>query len=299
MKKVTITVLAGLILTVNAVAQQYYLVNETEATLYITQGGEYRQVPADGVLPIYADRVIDGFAFSRGSFALPTFAFQPIEITARSERSKSDRRYLSVTDNHLSGTATVNPAELSDVLGGPRIDNQYLDWVSQDPLIARGRTRAPLGVFADFGSGREESNLNESLLWGRAGTDLQWIKSVAVGSDTLVAGTVYTQITDGTTMFLYVYEDDASIPTFTIEMPIGSSPSLVLLWSPGSPDAEPIGNVVSTGFFFEAQLWRGDIVARIAEPGSTRVEIASAGTAGGVWEEFVLAGTEFLVLFPE
>ncbi len=299
MKKITLCLSVLMLASVGAFAQEYYLVNETESTLYVTQGNEYRQVPASGVLPIVADRVIDGFSFSRGIFALPTFSFQPIEITGRSQRSKEDRRYLFVSDEQIPGDQTVNPADLSDVLGGARIDNQYLDWVALDPLIARGRTRAPLGVFADFGSGRESTTLEESLLWGRAGTDLQWIKSVGLASDVLFAGNVYTQIAPGTRIFVYVYEGEADFPAFTLEFPIGNSPSLVLLWIPGSADAIPAGNVVSSGFLFEAQVWREALGEVLADPASARVEIASAGTAGGVWEEFVLAETEFLVLFPE
>lgn len=302
--RLTLLLVAGLVF-----AQEYFLVNETESTLYVTQGNastvreallsneSLRQVPSDGLLPIGTDARLVGFAFSRETFALPTVRLEPIEITARAERSESGRRYLTIRDDLLDRRDTINPAELAETLGGPRIDNQYLDWVTQEPRIARGRTRAPLGVFADLGGGRESTPLQNSLLWGRAGTDLQWIKSVTRNNEIFLAGSAYTQVARGTTLFLYFYEDGNDLPTGTLELPIGNQ-GLALLWSPERAFAEPAGNVLSDGFLFEAQIWPDSLADLIGDGADVRVEVATAGQAGGVWEEFVLAQSDFEVLFP-
>jgi len=295
-------------------AQPVYLLNETDATLYLLHtpdgggaeqlelvpDGSYRQVPPGGVLPIPETGSLAGFAYARGSFQLPTFFVRQARRDAISSVAASGRRYVSISADELRTDRIVSPSDFASLLALPRVDNQYLDWIARDPRIARGRSRAPLGVFADFGTGREATELDESLLWGRGGTDLQWVKSESTGQDYFLGVTAYSEFSNSTSLFLYIYSGDETLPRATLELPARGRAGLVLLWEPAAPQPRVAGNVVNNDFFMEAQIWR-DILAGVVNVAldGVSVELATASSAAGIWEEFVLARDDFVVLFDE
>jgi hypothetical protein len=294
-------------------AEEYYLVNESDATVYILEApadlsdyelspqARYRQLPPRGVLPYDPGRPVAGFAYSRGTFQLPTIAIEAPELERRLRVTESDRRYASITPEDLTTDRVVSPSAFADLLSYPRIDDQYLDWVGREARIARGRGRAPLGVYADFGEGREMIDLATSLLWQRGGTDLQWLKTHATEDDYFLGASVYTAFAPGTTVFLYLYETGSDIPAATIELQAGSGGTrMVLLWTPARPQPTVVGTMVASQFFLEAQIWRSAFAATIGVPvGELTVETATASSAAGIWEEFVLARDEFTVVFGE
>lgn len=322
--------LAGFLaaLTFQAGAEEYYILNQTNAILYVAEAaaldGEslatvefdpdaaYRQVPPGGVLPCDPERAIAGFAFSRGSFQLPTF-FLPAPGESDSERAAgADRRYIPVRSDMLTNARLVSSSAMTTLLSLPRLDHQYLEWVGREARVARGKSRAPLGVFADFGDGREPIDLDDSLLWQRGGTDLQWLKSETTGSDFFLSASVYTAFAPGTALFVYLYEDSGSVPVATMEFPTAANglsevsqgemgrSGFVLLWLPGQPEPRVVGNIVATDFFLEAQIWRASFEGALqSDPGSLSVEVSTASSAAGIWEEFVLVRDTFAVLFGE
>lgn len=297
-------------------AQQHYLLNESEATLYVAVGvdlgtegpgetgldpqGEFRQLPVGGVLPYTRGEPVVGFAYSRGTFQLPTFAVSADEAARRITTAETGRRYVAVTADDLSSERIVSPSAFAELLGRPRIDDRYLDWVGRDPEVARGRGRAPLGVYADLGDGRETIRLGDSLLWQRGGTDLEWIKTHATTHAFFLAASVYTEFARGTRIFLYIYGEDGDVPLATLELSGDEERGLVLLWTPTQPEPAVVGNLVASEFFLEAQIWRQALQRAL---GSDRehlvVETATASSAAGIWEEFVLARDPFSVLFGE
>lgn len=282
-----------------APAAERYLVNATGAVLYVAveqpsrhapdgpdldPGGRYRQVPPGGALPIRTEFPIAGFAFSRGSFDLPTFTFTAEEATGRTT--------LTVTPDRLSLERVLSASTFAAVLSGPRVDNEYLEWVRRPKLMARARGRAPMAVFADFGSGREPIDRDDSLLWSRAGTDLQWIAVDAGEMDVFVAASTYSEFGRGTTMFVYLYGEERHFAEATLEIPVGSGNGFVLLWLPIKPEPIVVGNFVGSGFLMEAQVWTDVLSEWLATPlDLLDIEFATASSAAGVWEEFVLART--------
>jgi hypothetical protein len=72
------------------------------------------------------------------------------------------------------------------------------------------------------------------------------------------------------------------------------------MWLPGRPEPTVVGNLVANEFLFEAQIWRDALAAAVGEEASDlEVEIATASSAAGIWEEFVLARDDFALLFGE
>ncbi|MFW5743742.1 MAG: hypothetical protein ACOCW3_00750 [Spirochaetota bacterium] len=316
MKRLSALLFLLVVCAVAVSAQQHYLANESGTTLYVAvdveEGigplaeltldprGEYMQLPVDAVLPYSPGEPVAGFAFTRDSFQLPTFAVSADEATRRTSSAASGRRYVAVTEDDLTSERVVSASAFAELLGEPRIDNQYLDWVGRDAHVARGRGRAPLGVYADLGDGREPIALDDSLLWQRGGTDLGWIKTHATPYAHFLAASVYTEFARGTTLFLYVYREEGEVPVATLELPGDEDRGLVLLWTPTQPEPVVAGNLVASEFFLEAQIWRSTLEAEAgAEPESLVVETATASSAAGVWEEFVLGRDPFSVLFGE
>ena len=316
MKRLPVLLFILVVCAVSVSAQRHYLVNESGTTLYVAVDaeeaagrlaevtldprGEYRQLPVDAVLAYTPGEPVVGFAFTRGSFQLPTFAVSAEEAMRRTTSAASGRRYVAVTEADLSNERIVSPSAFAELLGEPRIDNQYLDWVGRDAVVARGRGRAPLGVYADLGDGREPIRLDESLLWQRGGTDLEWIKTHTTPYAYFLAVSVYTAFARGTTLFLYVYREEGEVPVATLELPGDDGRGLVLLWTPTQPEPVVAGNLVASEFFLEAQIWRSALEAELgAGHEGLVVETATASSAAGIWEEFVLARDPFSVLFGE
>jgi len=314
MKRTLLALVLFATLVSAASAQEAYLRNDTAATLYVlaspasddpsaarlAPGAAYRQVPVGGVLPVRPTGAIAGFAFTRGEFQFPTFHVSRAERVSGARASGSGRQYLTVSEESLTTERVVLSAEFTELLSGPRIDNQYLDWVARDARVARGPSRAPLGVYADFGDGREATGLDESLLWGRGGTDLQWIKTDAGPADLFFAATVYTEFASSTAIFVYVYARGETIPRATLEFAPDGPEGFVLLWTPGSREPAVAGNLVSNDFFLEAQIWRSALEEAVgSDYSSLVVEISTASSAAGIWEEFVLARDDFQAVFAE
>lgn len=315
MRRTTLLTVIALLVAMGspaALAQDAYILNETGATLYLLsnpgEGGPatlspetaYLQVPANGILPLPQDQDLVGFAFTRGSFQLPTLRVSAMETAARLVPGADGRRYLPLDVTDLDTDRIVSPSAFSELLSLPRVDNQYFEWVAREPRVARGRRRAPLGVYADFGDGREQIALGDSLLWERGGTDIEWIKGDTIAGALYIAASAYTPIARGTAFFLYLYPESATRPSGTLELPVGADANFVLLWLPGRPEPAVVGNLTSTEFFFEAQIWLDRLESRMGEATSDlTVEISSASSAAGIWEEFVLARDPFSVLFGE
>lgn len=300
------------VVAVAAGSQEIYLVNESGATIYLVDGdvdlaafdldptASYRQIPSGGVLPYEPGTSIAGFGYSRGSFQLPTLAVSEADLAARARLAQSDRTYLPIEPADLTTERIVSPSAFADLLSMPRVDDQYLDWVGREAAVARGRSRAPLGVYADFGDGREPVELDDSLLWQRGGTDLQWLKTTVTRRDYYLGVSVYTAFARGTTVFLYIYDPDDDIPVATIELPAWQKQGFVLLWTPTQPQPRVVGNLVASEFFLEAQIWRGRIDEIVGtQTADLVVEISTASSAAGLWEEFVLARDDFGLLFAQ
>ncbi|TVQ27084.1 MAG: hypothetical protein EA382_04360 [Spirochaetaceae bacterium] len=295
----------ALIIAPDLIAVDRYLVNRTAGTLYvldaaaaeITPDARYRQVPVDGLLPVVADAALRGFSFERGSFSLSTFHLTADRVRALTSR-EAGRAYIPIEPRHLSPDPALLPSSFANVLALPRIDNQYLDWVGRDAQIARGRGRPPIGTFADFGDGREPLTVDQTLLWGRGGTDLQWVKGVATDTDFYLAISAYSSIGSRTSLFLYLYERDGALPIATLELPATHSPGFVFLWVPTLPEPIVAGNLAVSEFFLEAQIWRDVLgTATNGRLVDAVVEVATANSSAGIWEEFVLARIAMESLF--
>jgi hypothetical protein len=258
-----------------------YVENRTAWTLYVQHGeGTYRQVPAGGILPAPEGGEVRGFAYERGALSFPAF----------SVRAGSQDEFIEVDQSDFRGAEQVEASAVQAIISGPRIDNQFLDWIAVPPLVARGRGRAPLGSFIDEGGSRSVLALPESLLWERAGTDLEWIKTRVIGQDALLATSSYSARARSSTLFLYLYENTDTFPRATLEINVGTRESLVLMWVPVLPEPIVVGNSAATEYFTEAQLWL-DVIGNSlgALPADGYLEISTASSAAGVWEEFVLA----------
>ncbi|MEE8440766.1 MAG: hypothetical protein V3S41_03525, partial [Spirochaetia bacterium] len=164
-------------LPLSVFGQTSYVQNGTEFTLYLRpiSGDAYRQAPPEGLLPIEGNEDLEGFVYDGETFRLSTFQVEA-ELF-------SDREFVRITAADFSDVDTLSPLDVAQAISGPRLDNRYLDWLSVTPLFARGRGRQPLGSFVDTGAGRESISPSDSLLWERAGTDLEWMKTARVGDD--------------------------------------------------------------------------------------------------------------------
>ncbi len=320
MSRLLLTVTLICSLPVIAFGQTSYVQNGTGFTLYLrmVSGEEYRQAPPGGLLPVGGHEDLEGFAYDRGSFQLST-----IEIGAE---LFADQEFVRVTDADLSDVHTLTPSDVAEAISGPRLDSRYLDWLSVAPLFARGRGREPLGSFVDTGVGRQSISAGDSLLWERAGTDLEWVKTARVGDDLYFAASTYSAFARSSSLNLFVY-GSSKFPVVTIDVDAAHHTGLILLWTPLVPEPVVVGNSVAGDFYVEGQIWL-DIVGRelsrdatigevlagnllagevLAEGesdedglvASVMVEIATASSAAGVWEEFVLARVPLSLLLGQ
>jgi hypothetical protein len=287
-----------------------YIQNDTGFTLYLktVSASEYRQVPPGGLLPSGVDEDLEGFLYERSTFQMPTVEIPATVLT--------EGGFLRVTRDYLSNARTVNPSDVAAIISGPTLDNRYLDWLSIPALFARGRGRQPLGSFLDVGSGRQSVPTGDSLLWERAGTDLEWMKTSRRGEDLYIAASTYSVFARTSSLNLYIY-GSGDLPIASIDIDAASDSALILMWMPLAPEPVVVGNSVASDFFVEAQIWldvlasafpdgtdvgevlAGNLLAQETLAGETRtgsdplaglsVEIATATSAAGTWEEFVLA----------
>ena len=272
-----------LLLATGAWGEVSYVTNDTGYTIYVrSDGATYRQSPAGGLLPVHGVDILEGFAYVRGSFQVPTFRL--------SLGDAGEGEIASLTEDDLTSGESADPTVIADIIAGPRLDNQYLEWIGLEPVVARARGRMPLGSYTDSGSGRASLPLGESLLWERAGTDLEWLKTSPKGLDLFIAASAYSASARSTTIFLFVYEPGTRLPLASIEIPFGISPSLVLVWTPVLPEPIVAGNAVASEFFVEAQIWMDMVQNQLGKvPEDAVIEVATASSATGIWEEFVLA----------
>jgi hypothetical protein len=289
---------------VSVASQETYLVNKTGALLYLAPAGDgdtplsYRQVPVDGVLPYEPGTDITGFAFIRGSFQLPTLNLAAATLRSLVQTSESGRSYINLENEVLDEDRPLTPDSVAAAISGVRIDNQYLDWIAIDASIARNRDSAPLGVYADFGSGRESISISDALLWQRGGTDIEWVKSDTAEDDLFLAIGSYSTFASDTSVFLYLYQATRSVPSATLEFPAGARRGLVFLWIPGERSPVVAGNLTVSGFFMEVQLWRSALEeVGLTDTSTVTAEVATGSSAAGVWEEYVLARHSFEELF--
>ena len=293
-----------LVATTAVLGQESYLVNDTGALLYLDVGGadtpDYRQVPIGGVLPYEDSTGVNGFAYIRGSFQLPSLELSPSDIAAMMVESDSGSRFATIENGMLDSETTVTPDSVAPAISGVRIDNHYLDWVGLDVRFARNRGAAPLGAYADFGSGREAISLSDALLWQRAGIDLEWIKAMPGSSDLYIALSAYSAFGSDTSVFIYVYSAKRAVPLATIELPAGATRGFAFMWIPGETAPIVAGNLTVSEYFLEAQLWRAPLEAAGVSAGNgLSLEIATGSSAAGVWEEYVLARVSYEELFEE
>lgn len=319
MNRILLTAAFFCCLPMVALAQPSYVQNGTEFTLYLrtASGEEYRQAPPDGLLPVAMNEDLEGFAYDRGSFQLPT-----VQIGAE---LFADREFVRITGADLSDVRTLSPSDVAEAISHPRLDNRYLDWLSVAPLFARGRGREPLGSFLDTGVGRQSISASDSLLWERAGTDIEWMKTARVGDDLFFAVSTYSAFARSSSLNLFVY-GSAEFPVATIDVDAAADTGLILMWTPLVPEPVVVGNSVAGDFYVEGQIWldvlggelsqdttigevlAGNLLARgilageePAEygPVAVVVEIATASSAAGTWEEFVLARVPFSLLLGQ
>jgi hypothetical protein len=296
----------ALIAAAGVVGQESYLVNNTGTLLYLdfdggsTDSPNYRQVPIAGVLPYEASRDITGFAYIRGSFQLPSLTLSASEIAGMMVESDTGSRFATIDNEMLDSETAVSPDSVAAAISGVRIDNHYLDWVGLGVRFARNRGAAPLGAYADFGSGREAIGRADALLWQRAGIDLEWIKAVPGSSDLYIAMSAYSAFGSDTSVFVYVYSPNRAVPLATIELPAGATRGLVFMWIPGEITPIVAGNLTVSEYFLEAQLWKEPLEAAGVTGGTgLSLEIATGSSAAGVWEEYVLARVSYEELFEE
>jgi len=285
-----------------------FLRNLTPQTLFvldeasngaIAPEAQYRQVPPRGLLPVDPEGAVRGFAFERGSFVLSTFEFSP-ERLSELTRMRASRTYVSVEDRHLVANDSLQASTFDQLLALPRIDNQYLDWVGRDATIARAPDRQPVASFVDLGAGREELDMANSLVWQKGGTNIEWVKGFKNDSELFLAVSAYSAFSDQTSVFLYLYEEAATVPVATVELPAGAANGFVYLWTPSRVDPLVIGNVVSSEFFLEAQLWTS-LIAEALGGGflSLTANVSTGNASAGVWEEFMVARLTLAALFGE
>jgi len=274
---------AGTVYSQQTVDESAYLDNETGYTLYLRPSPElpYRQVPSGGILPLTEAGRYQGFGYRRGIFSLPTISVSAALVAAG--------QVLRVTDSDFTPGVSIDPADVADTISGPRLDNQYLDWLSVEPLFAIARGRTPLGSFVNSGTGREAVAPSQAFSWRRAGTDLEWLKTAVVGEDLFVSATAYSRFAPTTTLNLFFY-GSGEYPVATVEIPLGETTGYCVLWLPTNPEPAVVGNAVSSEFFVEAQVWLDLFLSMVPEFDDVSIiEIGTASSAPGMWEEFVLA----------
>lgn len=285
--------------------QTLFVQNRTERTLFIlvpsdqqlSADSTFRQVPAGGLLPLPAEGPVTGLAYERGTFELLSFEFSESRVADLTRRSPQ-RVYLPVENRHLSATENLSASEFEQILGVPQIDNRYLEWVSREPALARPRDRRPIATYVDLGDGRQQLALDQSLLWQRGGTDLEWIKGAGGHGDLYLAASSYSAFSGESSLFLYLLADGTEQPVGTLELSPGRGNGFVFLWTPTELQPAVVGNLVSSEFFMEAQLWRTNIEARLgASLLDFSADVATANSAAGPWEEFVLGRISFARLF--
>jgi hypothetical protein len=280
--------------------------NKTERTLFVLVPSEqelslestFRQVPAGGLLPISDQGRVAGVAYERGSFDLLSFEFSASRLADLTRRSPQ-RVYLPVEERHLVADSRFIASDFDQIVGSPQIDNVYLEWVSREPALARARDRRPVATYVDLGEGRQQLPLDQSLLWQRGGTDLEWIKGAGSGGDLYLAASSYSVFSGESSLFLYLL-DDSEQTVGTIELSPGRGNGFVFLWTPTELQPAVVGNLVGSEFFMEAQLWRNEIESRLG--GSLlefSADVATANSAAGPWEEFVLGRIHLSGLFAE
>ena len=319
MRRTFIAVLMMIAVTLAAVSGPLYVQNNTRYILYLSPGPEssYRQVPPGGLLPAGEAASLDGFAYDRGSFQLATVEIE-LEVV-------SDEGFVGIEESDLSSIRTVSAADVAETLSAPRLDNRYLDWLPVSPLFARGRGRLPLGSFVDKGMGREPVSPDDALLWERSGTDLEWMKTARTGDDLFFAASAYSAFTRSSSLSLFVY-GSSDVPVATIDVDASAESGLILMWMPRLPEPLVVGNSVAGDFFIEAQIWLDVIVKELSKesslgpvllemmdsglvaeaapasspgPAPVMLEIATASSAAGVWEEFVLARVPFVQILTK
>lgn len=320
MKRLLLTASLFCFLSAIVFGQTSYVQNGTEFTLYLrtVSGEEYRQAPPDGLFPVGGKEDLEGFAYDRGSFQLAS-----VQIAAE---LFADQEFVRITGADLSDVRTLSPSDVAEAISGPRLDNQYLDWLSIAPLFARGRGRQPLGSFVDTGAGREPISPRDSLLWERAGTDLEWMKTTRVGDDLYFAASTYSAFARSSSLNLFVY-GASDLPVASIDVDAANDTGVILLWMPLVPEPVVIGNSVAGDFFVEGQIWldvvsaelsrdvavaevlagnllasgtlAGDEMDQAGVAGVVTIEIATASNAAGVWEEFVLARVPLSLLLGQ
>lgn len=298
----TLIVAVLLIVAATAFAQTSYIVNDTDATLYLRQSSVdpvelgpdriFRQVPPGGVLPYDPSLQVGGFIYERGELQ-----FRTLDYSAWVARVGTEGSFSSIVGADLTTARVVSPTSMSAVVSGIRIDNQYLDWRYIESRIARAKARPPMGTYQDAGLERSAIEPDDSLLWGRGGTDLEWLRTATSPDDLYVGVSVYSAFSKATLLFLYLYEPDRQYPSLTIEIPVSSEPGYVLLWEPVSLRPRVVGNVTSTEFFAEAQIWRDTVEETVLLSGDVVIEVATAISAAGAWEEFVLGQMSASELF--
>ena len=308
MRRLLLTVLVCISFTVSAQEPGGLIVqNRTNHTLYVlVPGGQeilpqsrYRQIPPGGLLPVESGGALNGVAYQRGSFLLSTFSFTDQEIAERTRRSAT-RVYLPVEERHLSEQEGLEASSFDSLLSEPQIDDVYLEWVGTVPGIARARERGPMAFYVDLGEGRQTLSVSESLLWQRGGTDLEWLKGTSGATDLYLAAASYSAFSEESSLFIYLFEEVGRRPLGTLELSPGRGNGFVFLWQPTELRPSVVGNLVSSDFFMEAQLWRSELESLIgADLLSLTAEVSTANSSAGVWEEFLVARVQLANLFRE
>lgn len=307
MRRVLIVGLLMVAAMLSAQERVLFVQNRTERTLYVLvpadqeleSSSTFRQIPSGGLLPLPGGTSVSGLAHERGSLGVATFAFSQAR-TADLEGRSAQRVYLPVEERHLTVREDLESADFDEIVGRPQIDNVYLEWLPRTAALARARDRSPLATYVDLGEGRQSIPLADSLLWQRGGTDLEWIKGVAAERDLFIAMASYSPFSTESSVFLYLVDSEEAAPVGTLEFSPGRGNGFVFLWTPTELQPAVVGNLSASEFFLEAQLWRSEIGQRIGgDLLLLDAEVATANSAAGPWEEFVLGRVELERLFGE
>ena len=141
------------------------------------------------------------------------------------------------------------------------------------------------------------------------------MKTARVGDDLYLAASTYSAFARSSSLNLFVY-GSSDLPVASIDVDAASDSGLILLWMPLVPEPVVVGNSVAGDFFVEGQIWLDVVSAELSRDATvgdilggnllTRgtlsaeesdaagavgvtIEIATASSAAGIWEEFVLA----------
>jgi hypothetical protein len=137
-------------------------------------------------------------------------------------------------------------------------------------------------------------------MWGRAGTDLEWVKTSLAENDLFLSATAYSRFSRTTVITMFVYGAD-EFPVATVDIGAGRGSGLALLWMPTNPDPVVVGNFVAGEYFAEVQIWLDVLLEAVPEITGVEgtVEIATAASRPGLWEEFVLARVPLSTVFGQ